>query len=133
VLPVDETMKIDGGNWSRVRHVPKGPKWYKAKDGLTGTEEYGNPNTMDEEWSVKFDDVFFNQFLFVTGDKKKWLIISRKTLLGENNELNYSNQKRWVLKSSEKDEGHNVTLHRRDPNSYKNDPWVTLTDHNEAI
>ena len=80
-LQVDETMKIDGGNWYHVRHVPKGPRWHKAQDGLAGTEEYGDPNIMEEEWSVKFNDILFNQFLFVTGDQKKWSMISRGTLI----------------------------------------------------
>ena len=56
MLPVDEAMDIDvcdgQGQWSHVRHVPSGTKWYKAKDQLNGTEIYGNNNSMDEEWSV---------------------------------------------------------------------------------
>ena len=51
-LPVDPAMGIDGGGWSHVRHVPKGPRWYKAKDHLMGTEEYGDPGNNDEDWSI---------------------------------------------------------------------------------
>ena len=65
---------IDGGGWKLVRRVPSGNKWHKAKDQLRGTEVYGKPcgPTSNKEWSVKFDNIKFNQFLFATGDQKKW-------------------------------------------------------------
>lgn len=59
---------------------------------------------MDEEWSVKYDDVYFNQFLFVTGDKKKWLIMGREAILGSN----FHNKNKLVLKSSLNAEPHKV-------------------------
>jgi hypothetical protein len=83
-LPVDETMTIDGGNWSKVRSVPKGSRWFKSKDQLAGTEVYGEKFNDDREWSIQFDDVEFNQFLFVTGDKKLWMIVHKKTLFTDN-------------------------------------------------
>ena len=82
-LPIDETMTIDGGNWSKVRSVPKGSRMFKSKDQLAGTEVYGEKFNDDQEWSIKFDDVEFNQFLFVTGDKKLWMIVHKRTLFGK--------------------------------------------------
>lgn len=82
-LPVSYEMDLDNGGWSHVRHVPKSRAWFKATDQLEGTDEYGDAADLeDEEWSVRYDDVHFNQFLFVTGDKKKWLIMGREAVLG---------------------------------------------------
>ena len=62
---------IDGGGWTLVRHVPPGNKWHSAADYLTGTAEYGTPagETADKEFSVRFDNITFAQFLFATGKK----------------------------------------------------------------
>ena len=29
--------------WEKVRHVPKGTKWYQATDKLAGAVPYGDP------------------------------------------------------------------------------------------
>ena len=62
---------IDGGGWTLVRHVPPGNKWYTAADHLTGSAVYGTPagETSEKEFSVRFDNITFNQFLFATGRK----------------------------------------------------------------
>ena len=75
---------IDGGGWKLVRHAPAGNRWHKATDQLRGTESYGVPcgATCDEEWSIKFDNIPFDQFLFATGDEKKWLIADKDVVFG---------------------------------------------------
>ena len=59
--------------------------------------------------------------------------MSKRCLLGEDGKLEYHDKPRWVLKSSLKDEGHNVQMRRGNPNDYKTDPWVSLIDYNKAI
>ena len=84
MLPNAEYVdEIDGGGWMHVRHLPKSMKWYKAKDQLAGTEEYGTPYDEDQEWTIPFNNVEFNQFLFSSGDLKKWLVIGKEAILGE--------------------------------------------------
>ena len=55
--------------WQAVRHVVPGTTWFEANDRLAGTSVYGTPNDNSNNWSIKFDHITFNQFLFVTGDK----------------------------------------------------------------
>ena len=78
------TSKIDGGGWILVRHVPAGNSWHKATDQLKGTDVYGTPcgATCNKEWSVKFAHQQFDQFLFATGDEKKWLIADKDDVTG---------------------------------------------------
>ena len=52
-----------------MRHVPYGNHWHPAEDQLKGTDVYGVPSgpLSDQAWSVRFDNLTFNQFLFITG------------------------------------------------------------------
>jgi hypothetical protein len=79
VLPVHEELELTG--WRLVRHCPKGSKWFKAKDQLMGTEEYGDQTGKDhpeaEEWSVSWERNKFDEFLFATGDGSRFAIIDR--------------------------------------------------------
>ena len=67
-----------------MRHVPAGNQWHSATDQLKGTSVYGKPcgATCNKEWSVKFDNIKFDQFLFATGDEKKWLIADKHAVVG---------------------------------------------------
>ena len=69
---------IDGGGWTLVRHVPSGNNWYSAADHLTGTAEYGTPagETSEKEFSVRFDNTNFSQFLFATGREGLYSILN---------------------------------------------------------
>ena len=75
---------IDGGGWTLIRHVPRGNNWYRATDQLRGTDVYGTPcgAKCNKEWSIKFSNQQFDQFLFATGDGKKWLIADKNAVTG---------------------------------------------------
>jgi hypothetical protein len=78
-----DPYSIDGGGWELVRRVQAGGMWHAAKDGATGTEEYGtasNDPESTESFSVKFDEKDYNQVLFATGDAKKWLVTTKNQL-----------------------------------------------------
>ena len=123
------TSNIDGGGWTLVRHVPAGNVWHKATDQLRGTDVYGTPcgATGNDEWSIKFDKVEFNQFLFATGDESKWLIASKNEVTGNF----YADKPRLIYKSSSKSNNYKAKWYRREGN--KEDPWISLTDHHLAI
>ena len=124
------TSKIDGGGWTLVRHVPAGNKWHKATDLLTGTEAYGTPcgATCNKEWSTKFDKAKFNQFLFATGDERKWLISSKNEVTGSY----YTNSPRLIYKSSINSNSYRARWYRRKELPGE-DPWITLTDWSSAV
>ena len=62
-----------------VRRVQSGNTWHQATDSLQGTNVYGTPGAEDsnQSWSIQFDNMSYDQFLFATGDGSKWLIASR--------------------------------------------------------
>lgn len=110
----DESIEIDGGKWCHVRHLPKGSKWYKATDKLAGTDEYGKYGEEDEEWSIKFDNIHYNQFLFATGDLKKWMIAGKEAVNGSF----YDNRVKTIQKSSDNDEPHKARWYRTNYNKF---------------
>ena len=120
---------IDGGGWQLVRHVPAGTVWHKATDQLTGTDSYGTPcgPTCRHEWSVRFLNIRFNQFLIITGDRKKWLIANKDQLIGSY----YSNQPRLVNKSSKNSSSYYSKWYRR--KGHVEDPWVSLGDYEQSV
>ena len=120
---------IDGGGWTLVRHVPAGNVWHKATDQLRGTDVYGTPcgSMCKQEWSIRFDNKNFNQFLFATGDESKWLIADKDVVTGGY----YANDPRLIYKSSTNANSYSARWYRRSGN--KEDPWISLTDHHPAI
>ena len=73
-------------NWKKVRHVPASANtWHPASDRLAGTEVYGTESPLNSAaaWSIKFDDIEFDYFLFATGDQSLWMIMTKDELLGQ--------------------------------------------------
>ena len=128
-LLFSETVDIDGGGWTLVRHVPEGNKWHRATDQLRGSDMYGTPcgETCNQEWSIKFASINYNQFLFATGDGHKWLIAAKNVVTGSF----YENKPRLICKSSRKASNYKAKWYRRKEN--REDPWISLTDHDTAI
>mmetsp|Transcript_51638 Transcript_51638/g.117461 ORF Transcript_51638/g.117461 Transcript_51638/m.117461 type:complete len:870 (-) Transcript_51638:80-2689(-) len=112
---------LDGGGWTRVRHVPAGYNWHPATDQLAGTAVYGkqSDDSTAPAWSIKFDKEKFNQFMFATGDCKKWLVAKRYSVLGW-----YSSKKRRVESSSRIGRLHSLRWTRRKGKAA--DPKITL-------
>ena len=110
-----------------VRHVPAGNRWHKAKDQLAGTEVYGTPcgTTCAQEWSIKFDEEDFDEFLFATGDEKKWLIADKDAVYGFTGE----NIPRTIIKSSVKSESYTARWYKT---SALHHPWISVIDHQAA-
>jgi len=125
----DGCSAIDGGDWTLVRRVQPGNMWHPAKDQLLGTEVYGTPAGERDAatFSIKFDTLPFDQFLFSTGDCSKWLIATKQAVIGSY----YSNAARTILKSSTSSDPYTAAWYRRE--SQLEDPWISLTDHAEAI
>ena len=70
--------------WVKVRHVPgRLGRWHKATDQMRGTDVYGGMRER-EEYSVRFADKTFDQFLFALGDMSKWVVASKEAVLGKN-------------------------------------------------
>lgn len=64
--------------WREVRYAIKGTSWHPAKDKLEGSAApYGTPYDDSNNWSIDFSKMAFDQFLFTSGDKTKWLIANR--------------------------------------------------------
>ena len=85
---------------TKIGPVITSPLNYK-KISQQGTDVYGTPcgPLCKDEWSKKFSDSKFNQFLFITGDQKKWLIADRDEVIGSW----YENADRIIYKSSNND------------------------------
>eukprot|EP00927_Polykrikos_kofoidii_P038438 TRINITY_DN32789_c0_g1_i1.p1 TRINITY_DN32789_c0_g1~~TRINITY_DN32789_c0_g1_i1.p1 ORF type:complete len:2073 (-),score=458.55 TRINITY_DN32789_c0_g1_i1:280-6498(-) len=123
---------IDGGGWRLVRHVPAGTRWHPAVDRLHGTEVYGDtdgrrgdPNA--PAWSIRFTEEDFDEFLFATGDSKKWMIVRRSDVLVSHG----SNAPLSVVKSSESPMRYTTRWSNHE--SKPHEPWVSLTDHGAAM
>jgi hypothetical protein len=119
---------VRGGGWVRVRHVPAGNNWHPATDNLAGTDVYGNESDDASAWSVNFEAAVpnYDQFLFSSGDNRKWLIVTKKELVGSG----FHNNDRQVLKSSVSSTPYKAWWYFR---SYAaEDPWVSLYDHPQS-
>ncbi len=59
---------FEGGGWLQVRYIDSLPeKWYRAQDGLRGTDVYGYPGL--SEYSIYFKNLMktTDELLFVLG------------------------------------------------------------------
>ena len=79
-------------------------------------------------WSINFEQAVpgYNEFLFATGDKEKWLITTKDQVLGY-----YSNEPRTIIKSSKVNGQYQARWYRRQ--GAPEDPWISLSDHHGAI
>ena len=93
-----------------------------------GTSVYGTPCGMKcpQEWSIRFDNQVFNQFLFASGDETKWLIADKEQVIGGY----YNNEKRTILKSSSNNNSYQAKWYHR--SSYTYDPLISLVDFHTA-
>jgi len=143
VLPARAALERAG--WKLVRHCPAGDRWHYASDHLRGTAVYGDPSGGDHpdapQWSVRFSEDDFDEFLFATGDGSKWIVLPKKEvevtpafLLSKRprrrDEPEDATQPCLVSSSSANTSSYVVgLLHRPD---HACEPWVALTDHEAA-
>ena len=82
---VEESVppNIEKDGWTKVRHLPKGAgpdgenQWFSYEDLLVGNVADGDPTDDTKEWTIAFEKMIFDEFLFATGDMKKWMIVDR--------------------------------------------------------
>lgn len=115
-------------SWKHVRRVPPGNKWHPARDDLDGTDVYSLEFENGIAWSKDFESEApkYNEFLFSTGDKVKWLVAPKSSVMGW-----YWNEDRNITRSSINPEEYSAKWFRR-PGTLE-DPWISLTDHLSAI
>eukprot|EP00463_Aulacantha_scolymantha_P006163 TRINITY_DN7723_c0_g1_i1.p1 TRINITY_DN7723_c0_g1~~TRINITY_DN7723_c0_g1_i1.p1 ORF type:complete len:136 (-),score=17.34 TRINITY_DN7723_c0_g1_i1:161-568(-) len=106
--PIKNISEHDGGGWILVRQIKKGRSWHQANDNLLGTEKYNEDNGLS--FSHIFVHEYFNEFLFTSIDRKKWMIASKDSVSGEF----YSGKKRPVEKSSRDENSYQAVWHNRD-------------------
>ncbi len=109
-----------------MRHLPPSDGWHPATDSLAGTDQYGNARLNGAAaWSVSFGT--FDEFLFATGDAQKWLMATKASVIGET----YADSPRTIMRSSIRNVEYQAKWYNR--GDYTEDPWVSLTDHADAI
>eukprot|EP00656_Telonema_subtile_P007708 TRINITY_DN13620_c0_g2_i4.p1 TRINITY_DN13620_c0_g2~~TRINITY_DN13620_c0_g2_i4.p1 ORF type:complete len:3743 (-),score=834.31 TRINITY_DN13620_c0_g2_i4:156-11384(-) len=122
-------IPIAGGGWELVRRVKPGNRWHPASDNLKGTEVYGKAATeyplSDLTFSVKFDDKDFDQFLFASGDMKKWMVVDRTALTEKGSDIAMN-----VVLSSQTGQPYTVKGNNRKDTGA--DPMIGLTDFGNA-
>lgn len=125
---------VDGGGWTLVRRVQSGAAWHPATDQMLGSDVYGEP-VQDSEalatFSVKYNDLDFDQILIASGDAQHWLITTKEAIGGKFTGDYYSNSQRGILKSSGNPEAHEAAWYNR--LGHVEDPWISDVDHAAAV
>ena len=120
---------IQKQGWLKVRHVPAGLKWHPATDALAGTAAYGKSDNQRKPWSVRFDNLVFDQFLFALGNLKKWMIISASEIQSpdfyENDQYD-PHEYHEILRSSESEQPTMVKLNKQ--KGQKSNPKLIFTE-----
>jgi hypothetical protein len=118
--------KIVGKGWEPVRRIPAGDTWFTSTDKLKGTFVTGSTDDWSKEWSVRYADNNFNQFLFVTDDAYSWLIVDKDQILGGTP----ADEKSKVVRSNIFGSSHRVKFNFEKPRVGKDTaPWIGLVDH----
>ena len=110
--------------------VLSSPFRHPATDGLVGTDVYGAYHmslTSSEAFSVAFDGLDFQEFLFATGDMQRWLRAPPSSVYGL-----YSGTQRNITASSVSPYPYTAAWYSRGPDSPE-DPWISTIDHTSAI
>jgi hypothetical protein len=102
-------------------------KWHPATDYLAGTQAYGIPFNYQNNWSIKFSHMNFDQFLFTSGDRSKWLIADKDQVIGGF----YSGVKKTIVKSSDRSTPIARSWYRR--SGVSEDPWISIEDHGNCL
>lgn len=143
--------KVDGGGWKKVRHVPaewdvdndptnpNKSTWHPATDSLAGTDTYGldangKPESDDTPWSLEFAIAVptwgdnNDEFLFATGDCKKWVVATKDAVIGANYDISVE---RTIKLSSTNKNSYVATWFNRA--NQPEDPWISIADHVASV
>merc|ERR1712087_370882 len=120
---LENIENFDGGGWILVRQLVQGKKWHSSNDNLAGKEEYV------EDKGRSFSHIFcqeeFDQFLFVSGDRYKWLMADRHQVNGEE----YHGKSRKILMSCISNKPTQALWYNR---NRAEDPWISVVNHQSA-
>ena len=98
-----------------VRHAPAGNRWHQAQDDLFGTDVYGIPTGPAgyNQWSIEFNTIPHDEFLFTRDKCEKWLIALRASVIGPDGDEYYENGKRQIVASSDSNTSYYARWYRR--------------------
>eukprot|EP00298_Acanthocystis_sp_HF-20_P016467 c21490_g1_i3.p1 GENE.c21490_g1_i3~~c21490_g1_i3.p1 ORF type:complete len:1659 (+),score=597.49 c21490_g1_i3:50-4978(+) len=118
-----------GEGWNLVRRVRQGENyWHPTSDHLSGSSIYGkfeNNYLANSTFSIAFNTTEFDEFLFASGDLKKWLIVSKKEILKTGDNILFN-----VTKSS-KSSISTLTQWRNSASNLE-DPIISISDYSSA-
>ena len=78
LLPSGSSNISIDGTWLHVRHiVATNEEEGGINDNLQGANVVGTPSENDSNWTIKFDNIDYDQMLFFADDYKKWGIIEK--------------------------------------------------------
>lgn len=104
--------------------MSKNGRWHQATDQLTGTQAYGIPFNDNNNWSIKYSHMIYNQFMFTSGDGKYWMIVDKGQVISW-----YHNGVRQIVKSSRHKGASSGRWYRR--GGVREDPWISLGNYND--
>ena len=116
-----------------VRHVSATHgAHHPSTDDCIGSDIYGIYDGDAQSlstWSIQFDNIQFNQFLFAFGDCSTWLVTSEFEAIGEN----YDAKERCIFNSSEasKTAPYSAIWYNRG-SSDAEDPWISTLNSDES-
>ena len=96
--------------------------WHPARDSLTGTHAYGIPFNDENNWSIRFSHMQFNQYLFTSADRQHWLVADKSSVIAW-----YANTHRPIVRSSINANSYSARWYRR--SGSLEDPWISIRDH----
>ena len=124
-------MSRDNGGWMLVRRINN--TWYNFTDNLSGAEVLGSyeSNPLSSlTFGMKFNDFSFNDFLFTTGDKQKWLITNKSSVYdGWTATVSCGDSTGQVLKSSSNPNGETQIVNWCKRVGQSEDPWISIESH----
>ena len=83
-IKVFHQNSIELCGWLKVRQIPNGKTtWFAAEDQLKGTHVNGDPTDDTQEWSIQFDNIPFNQFMFANEFFTKWIVVDKEEVIPE--------------------------------------------------
>ena len=95
-----------------------------------------NDGSIDSTFSIPFSISEVEDFLFITGDRQKWLVASADAVIGQRDPYSgklrgYANANRDIKISSISSIPYQATWYNR--KNKMEDPWISLTDHSSAV
>jgi len=118
-------------DWKRVRHVPSGHRWHPTNDNLVGTAQYGHPSDDSKPWSVKWSLNDFDEFLFISGNKKYWVRATKAEIIGNDGKRQYANKPIKLTSSNLSCAPSTAKLYRR-LHCCEPDPLISARDHHST-